>query len=429
MSLYGFFEESKETLSQDELKRIHDDLLPRVVRYVYENNPIMKKRFDDSHVKPEDISSSDDIIKLPFMDKSLLRDNFPMKLKCVDKKQIAEMHMSSGSTGTPVVMPYTQADLKQWAQCMARCYCMAGAVKGDPVQITPSFGLFNGGFGMYHGAREAELFVIPTGAGNTERQIMLAKSMGTKIITGVVSYGIRIMEMLNETGQELPELKIGIFGAEAFSQAMKQKISKGLGIEAFDIYGMTETGGVGTLGMDCQAHNGIHIWEDHYIAEVIDPETQQPVADGRYGELVITSLTRQALPVIRFKTGDLTRIISRDRCSCGRTHLQIEPVTGRVDDMLIVKGVNFWPRQVEHALMQIPGVGSNYQIIIEESDGVRDIRVNVEAEEGVTGHTVVKVLKEALGFSPKGDVFPIGSLPRQEGKAKRVFYSHELDKR
>jgi phenylacetate-CoA ligase len=195
----------------------------------------------------------------------------------------------------------------------------------------------------------------------------------------------------------------------------------GLGIDVFDIYGMTETGGVGTLGQDCPAHNGIHVWEDHYVLEVLEPKSETPVADGQEGELVVTSLTREALPAIRFRTGDLTRVLSRDRCACGRTHVRIAPITGRVDDMLIVKGVNFFPKQIEQALMQIPGVGSNYQIILEDVDGVRDVTVNVEAEPRVTGFTVEKVLKEALGFSPKGDVFAIGALPRQQGKAQRVF--------
>jgi phenylacetate-CoA ligase len=223
----------------------------------------------------------------------------------------------------------------------------------------------------------------------------------------------------------LPDLKIGVFGAEIFTESMKKKMEAGLGIETFDIYGMTETGGVGTLGMDCSAHNGIHIWEDHYYVEVLEKDSNKSVEDGQFGELTITSLTRQALPVIRFRTGDLTRVVSRDKCACGRTHIRVAPITGRVDDMLIVKGVNFFPRQVEQALMQIPGVGSNYQIILEEIDGVQDVRINVEAESSVTGYIIEKVLKEALGFSPKGDVFPIGGLPRQEGKAQRVFYKNK----
>jgi phenylacetate-CoA ligase len=275
---------------------------------------------------------------------------------------------------------------------------------------------------MYHGARAAGLFVIPAGPGNTARQIRLAKDLKTRVFTAVVSYGVRLMEILEEQDETLPDLQIGIFGAEAFSESMKKKISSGLNIDVFDIYGMTESGGVGTLGMDCPAHDGLHVWEDQYIIEIIDPKTGEPVADGEEGELVFTSLTREALPMIRFRTADLTRIISRDTCECGRTHLKIAPITGRRDDMLIVKGVNFFPKQIEQTLLGIPGIGNNYQIIVEEIDGVNDVRVNVEAGPGVTGYMVEKALKEALGFSPKGDVYPLGGLPRQEGKAKRVFH-------
>jgi phenylacetate-CoA ligase len=266
---------------------------------------------------------------------------------------------------------------------------------------------------------------VPASAGNTPRQIQLAKDFGTRVLTGVVSYGIRIMEVMEEMKEKMPELKIGIFGAETFSDAMKNRLRTGLGIEVYDIYGMTETGGVGTLGQDCSAHNGTHVWEDQYIIEILDPQTHKPVADGKVGELTITSLTREALPVIRFRTGDLTHILSRERCACGRTHVRIAPITGRVDDMLIVKGVNFFPKQVEQALMEIPGVLNNYQIIIEEKQGVKDVIINVEAEAGVTGYMVEKHLKEKLGFSPKGDVFAPGALPRQEGKAKRVFFKDD----
>jgi phenylacetate-CoA ligase len=422
MTTTNFFKKETETASLDSIRNHQLDRLKQITNYVYTSNTAYKAMFDKKGVHPKDIKKLEDIEKLPFTSKETFRTSYPINLCCVDKSQLAEMHMSSGSTGTPVVMPYTLADIGQWADCMARCYYMAGAAKGDTVQITPSFGLFNGGFGMYHGARAAGLFIVPTGAGNTQRQIKLAKDFKTKVLTGVVSYGIRIMEVLTEMKEHLPDLRFGIFGAEIFTESMKKKIESGLEIETFDIYGMTETGGVGTLGMDCPAHAGIHVWEDHYYIEVLDKETSKPVKDGQFGELTITALTRQALPVIRFRTGDLSRIISREKCSCGRTHIRIAPITGRVDDMLIVKGVNFFPRQVEQALMQIPGVGSNYQIIMEEVDGVQDVRINVEADSRVTGYMVEKVLKESLGFSPKGDVFPIGGLPRQEGKAQRVFY-------
>jgi len=411
-----------ETASLEEIRELQTKRLKEVVHRVYSSNPIYRRLLDQHGVKPEEIKTFSDVTKLPMTNKDILRESYPLGLSCVPRSEVVEMHMSSGSTGTPVVMPYTLADLNQWAECMARCYRMSGAVPGDAVQITPLFGLFNGGFGMYHGARAAGLFIIPAGPGNTARQIRLAKDLGTRVITGVVSYGVRLMEVLEEANETLPELEIGIFGAEAFSDSMKRKIEAGLGIEAFDIYGMTESGGVGTLGMDCTSHQGIHVWEDQYIVEVVDPRSGEPVDDGEPGELVVTALTREALPVIRFRTADLTRVLSRDACDCGRTHVRIAPITGRLDDMLIIKGVNFFPKQIEQTLMQIPGVGSNYQIIIEELDGVKDGRVNVEAEKNVTGYMVEKALKEALGFSPKGDVYPIGKLPRQDGKAQRVFY-------
>ena len=417
-----FMNPREETASVDQLRTWQLERLQKIVRHVWQKNATYRKMFEEKGVGPDDVHTLDDLQKLPMLNKDIFRETYPLGLCCVEKSELAEMHMSSGSTGTPVVMPYTLNDLSQWGECMARCYRMAGARPGDVAQMTPTFGLFNGGFGFYHGARTAGLFIIPTGAGHTQRQVKLAKDFGTRVFGAVVSYGVRFLEEKLAMGVELPELKIGIFGAETFSDSLKKKLSEGLGIEAFDIYGMTETGGVGTLGQTCGAHDGIHVWEDHYIVEILDPATHVPVADGETGELVVTSLTREALPVIRFRTGDLTRVTSRDRCACGRTHVRIAPVTGRIDDMLIIKGVNFFPRQVEQALLEIPGVLPNYQIIIEESHGVKDVRIHVEAEAGVTGFMVEKHLKDRLQFSPKGDVFAPGTLPRQEGKAQRVFY-------
>ena len=220
---------------------------------------------------------------------------------------------------------------------------------------------------------------------------------------------------------DIPSIRVGIFGSETFSDEMRRRIEERLHIECFDIYGMTETGGVGTTGQDCKCHCGLHVFEDQYITEVIDPATGKLVPDGEYGEIVFTSLTREAMPIIRYRTHDITRILSREKCECGRTSLRIDRITGRTDDMLIVKGVNFYPRQVEQALKEIPGIADEFQIILEERHGMTDVTINVEAEPGVTGHTVAKHLRERLGFLPKGDVFPIGALPRNEGKAKRVI--------
>ncbi len=411
-----------ETMPREKIMELQRRRLCEIVKWSHDKNPLFQKKMKDLSAEPGDIKTLDDLAKLPFVSKDDFRDTYPLGMLCVPRGELREMHMSSGSTGAPVVMAYTNEDLDQWAECMARCLRMGGLDRGDAIQITPSFGLFNGGFGFYHGARKAGLFIIPTGSGNTPRQITLMKDFKVKGLMGVVSYAIRIMEVLEEQGSRLDDLKVGIFGAETFSDSMRGKIESGLNIKACDIYGMTETGGVGTTGMDCPIRNGIHVWEDHYIVEIVDPETGRPLPDGETGELVFTSLTRRAIPVIRLRTGDISRIISREPCACGRTHIRIAPITGRLDDMLIIKGVNIYPRQVEQALMEIPGMGNNYQIIIEEKDGIRDLRINVEVEEGVTGFVVEKHLKEALGFSPKGDIYKPGELPRQEGKAKRVFF-------
>jgi phenylacetate-CoA ligase len=418
-----FWNAKAETLSRDELAQHQLTRLKMVVNHIWEKSEFYRSRMQKAGVTPGDIEMLEDLRHLPFIDKEDFRQAYPLGMLCVPTNQLREMHMSSGSTGSPVVVAYTDNDLDQWAECMARCYRMAGLVPADTIQITPSFGLFNGGFGFYHGARKSGQFIIPAGSGNTPRQVKLMNDFQVKGLMGVVSYAIRIMEVLAEQKKQIPSLKIGIFGAETFSDSLREKIQNGLGIEAFDIYGMTETGGVGTTGMDCPFHCGIHVWEDQYLVEIVD-RTGKPVEDGQQGEIVFTSLHREAMPIVRFRSGDLTRLISRKKCECGRTSLRIDRVTGRVDDMLIIKGVNFFPRQVEQALMEIPGVLSHYQIIVEENDGVRDLRINVEAEPGITGFMVEKHLKERLGFSPKGDVFPPGAIARQDGKAVRVVYEN-----
>ena len=412
----------KETLSRDEYAKLQLEGLKKSLNRVWSNDFYRTRLQRGGVCSPEDVKTLDDLKRLPLFTKEDFRDAYPLKMNCVDRQDLREFHQSSGSTGTPVVMAYTKNDLLQWAECMARCYSMAGMEVGDAVQIMPTFGLFNGGFGCYHGARKAGLFIIPASSGNTERQIKLMRDFRTKGFISVVSYVPRIIEKLDATDDpELPDLKVGIFGSETFSDETRKRIESRLGIECFDIYGMTETGGVGTTGQDCHAHAGLHVWEDQYITEIIDPSTGEVLPDGEYGEVVFTSLTREAMPIIRYRTHDISRILSREKCACGRTSLRIDRITGRTDDMLIVKGVNFYPRQVEDALKEIPGVADEFQIVLTEHNGMTDVTVNVEAAAGVTGHTVAKHLKERLGFLPKGDVFPIGSLPRSEGKAKRVI--------
>ena len=418
-----YFNEAAETMSRDELACVQLKGLKASLARVW-TNPWSRALLQKGGLgDPRDVTSLADLAKLPFLTKDDFRDAYPLKMSTVPQKELLEFHQSSGSTGTPVVMAYTKNDLDQWAECMARCFTMAGLEKGDAFQIMPTFGLFNGGFGCYHGCRKAELFCVPASSGNTERQIKLMRDFNVKGFCSVVSYVPRLIEKLDADpsgDHELPNLKVGIFGSETFSDETRRRIESRLGIECFDIYGMTETGGIGTTGQDCQCHAGLHVFEDQYITEVIDPVTGEVLPDGQFGELVFTSLTREAMPILRYRTHDICRILTRSTCACGRTSLRIDRITGRTDDMLIVKGVNFYPRQVEQALMEIPGVKDEFQIILEEHNGMTDVTVNVEAEPGVTGHTVAKHLKERLGFLPKGEVFPVGALPRTEGKAKRV---------
>ena len=420
-----YWDKEIETLPREEIEKIQLKRLQKVIKYLYESNPVYRKNLEAKGINPEDIKKLEDIKILPFMDKNTLRENYPLGYLCVDKKKIREIHMSSGFTGKPVMMAYTEEDIDQWATCMARCYRMAGIQEGAVIQITPSFGLFNGGFGFYHGARKAGLFVIPTGPGNTLRQIKIANDLKTEVITGVVSYGIRIMEVMKENDLSIPSLKKGLFGAEIFSREMKKRLSQGLGIEVFDIYGMTETGGVGTTGMDCPSHTGIHVWEDQYIVEVIDPQTEELLPDGREGELVFTCLTRSAMPLVRFRSGDLSRINTREKCDCGRTHLRIDYIKGRVDDMLIYKGVNFFPSQVEEVLMSIPGVKEHYQIVVKEKNGIKNVFLNVEAEQGVNAIEIERKIGESIGVKIKSNLFKPGQLERKPGKAERIIYIKE----
>ncbi len=417
-----FWNQEIETMSRNALEANQLKGLQKTLRRVWGcewwRNLLQKRGMSG----PEDVKSLDDLRNLPFLTKEDFREAYPLKMSTVDRRELLEFHMSSGSTGTPVVMAYTKNDLNQWADTMARCFTMAGLEAGDAFQIMPTFGLFNGGFGCYHGCRKAGLFCVPASSGNTERQIKLMRDFRVKGFCSVVSYVPRIIEKLDASNDpDIPSLRVGVFGSETFSDEMRKKIENRLHIECFDIYGMTETGGIGTTGQDCSAHAGIHVWDDYYITEVIDPATGKNVPDGEYGEVVFTSLAREAMPIIRYRTHDISRILSREKCACGRTHIRIDRITGRTDDMLIVKGVNFYPRQVEQALMEIPGVKDEFQIILEEHNGMTDVTINVEAEPGVTGHTVAKHLRERLGFLPKGDVFPVGALPRSEGKAKRVI--------
>ena len=415
------FQRRLETLDRELIEKIQLDRLRKTVRSIKEKNRKYWEKIGNP--EPEDIKSLEDLKKLPFLTKEDLRQNYPFGLACGDQCEFVRFHMSSGTTGTPVVNPYTSADVEQWGEIMARCLSAAGLTYKDVLQITPSFGLFNGGFGFHYGAEKVGCFVVPIGPGRTLLQLKFLKDFKTTAIVGIASYPLRLIEVAKEEGFDFKEtsLRIGIFGAEVWSEEMRRYIEREMGIESFDIIGMTETGGVG-LGIDCKAHNGIHVWEDHYIVEIVDPETGEVLPDGEEGELVITTLTREGLPLIRYRTRDITKVISRARCDCGRTHLRLARIKGRTDDMLKVKGVCFYPRQIEEVIMKYPEVLPNYQIIIGKVEGKDVVEVVIEADrqDQYLKERIEEEIYSLLGLHIEVTLKRRGEIPRNEGKAVRV---------
>jgi phenylacetate-coenzyme A ligase PaaK-like adenylate-forming protein len=374
--------------------------------------------------QPEDIRRLEDWRKLPFLTKETLRDAYPFALACGREAGYRRVHMSSGTTGNPILNPYTAADVTQWGEVMARCYVAAGVGRGDVVQITPSFGLFTGGFGFHYGAERIGALVIPTGAGRTSLQLRLMRDLEATVVAAIATYPLRLIEVAREEKVDLGSLslRVGIFGSEVWSDELRARIERELAIQSFDIIGMTETGGPG-MGIDCAARVGIHVWEDHYHPEIVDPVTGAVVPDGTEGELVVSTLTREGLPLVRYRTHDLTRVVSRERCACGRTALRLDRLRGRTDDMVIFKGVNFYPRQVESVLLRSSGVGHEYQIVLEGEGGGERMTVHVEAEPGCDPAVRTRIRRELhdlLGLSPEVRLAKSGELERAQGKAVRV---------
>lgn len=415
------FQRRLETLDRELLEKLQLDRLKKTVSRIKEKN----RKYWEKIGKPEpsDLKSLEDLKSFPFLTKEDLRENYPFGLACGDKCEFVRFQMSSGTTGTPVVNPYTPSDVEQWAEVMARCLSTAGLNYTDVLQITPSFGLFNGGFGFHYGAEKIGCFVVPIGPGRSLLQLKFMKDFGTTALAGIASYAIRLIEVAREEGFDFSEtnLRVGIFGAEVWSDEMRRYVEKEMGIETFDIIGMTETGGVG-LGIDCKAHSGIHVWEDHYIVEIIDPETGDVLPDGEEGELVVTTLTREGLPLVRYRTRDITKVVSRERCNCGRTHLRLDRIKGRTDDMLKVKGVCFYPRQVEEVIMKYPEVLPNYQIIIGKVEGKDTVEVVIESErqDESLKERIEEEIYSLLGLHIKVTLKKKGEIPRSEGKAVRV---------
>jgi phenylacetate-CoA ligase len=413
-----------ESLPRAELAALQLDRLRATLKRIADHNPVYARRFNS--IDADHIHSLDDVRRLPFITKEDLRQAYPFGLTCAPQTDFVRLHMSSGTTGTPIICPHTAGDVGQWSEIMARCLTTAGVTHDDVIQITPSFGLFNGGFGFHYGATAIGSMIIPIGAGRTPLQLQFMRDLGTTALAGIASYPLRLIEVAEQQGFDFrrdTRLRVGIFGAEIWSDEMRRRIEDRLGLESFDIIGMTETAGIG-LGIDCAEHTGIHVWEDHYLVELIHWETGEPVEDGQWGEMVVTTLTREGLPLIRFRTHDITRIVSRAPCRCGRTSLRVDRLSCRTDDMIKVKGINFYPKQVESLLLGHAEIGSDYLIEIVRVDGADSLTVNIEARAPASREGLARQLSEELysmlGLHADVMVLGPGELPRPEGKAQRV---------
>jgi phenylacetate-CoA ligase len=410
-----------EALEREPLERIIFERMRAMLARVLAE-PAWARRLPG--IDPRDIVRVEDWRKLPLLTKDELRDAYPYGLACGRTAGYARIQMSSGTTGNPILNPYTAADVAQWGEVMARCYVAAGVGPRDVIQITPSFGLFTGGFGFHYGAERLGAMVIPTGAGRTALQLRLMRDLRATVVAAIATYPLRLIEAAREERFDLASLslRVGIFGSEMWSDELRARIEHELRIHTFDIIGMTETGGPG-LGIDCPARAGIHVWEDHYYPEIVDPLTGAPVPDGAEGELVVSTLTREGLPLVRYRTHDLTRVVSRARCDCGRTALRLDRLRGRSDDMVIYKGVNFYPRQVETAILRHAGVSHEYQIVLDAEAGGERMTVHVETEPrcdpGVAGR-IRQELQDRLALSPEIRLCAHGSIERPQGKAVRV---------
>ena len=417
-----------ETLTRTQIENLQLERLKKTVRQCM-NSPFYKKRFDDLHLKPEDIRSLDDLYKIPFTTKQDLRDNYPFGLSTVPMEKVVRLHSSSGTTGTPTVILHTQRDLDEWANAVARCLYMVGLRAGDIFQNSSGYGMFTGGLGFQYGAERLGMLTVPAAAGNTKRQIKFITDFGTTALHAIPSYAGRLYEVMVEMGidpRRDTKLKTLIIGAEPHSEEQRKRIEDMLGVKAYNSFGMSEMCGPG-VAFECTEQNGLHIWEDYYIVEIVDPETLEPVPEGEIGELVLTTLNREAMPLLRYRTRDLTRILPGE-CPCGRHHKRLDRMKGRSDDMMILKGVNIFPIQIENILMQFEELGNDYLITLTNEEANDLMTVEVELKEFVDDYPrlqtltkeIVRRLKDEILITPTVKLVPKGSLPKQEGKAVRV---------
>ena len=425
-----------ECMSDDERKKLQLQKLQAIVKYAYENVPYYRKRLDELNIKPEDIKTLKDIEKLPFTTKDDLRDAYPFEMFAVPKKEIVEVHTSSGTTGKPTVSGYTRGDLEVWSEVMARGLTMAGVDDEDIIQNTHGYGLFTGGFGVHYGAQKIGATVIPISTGQTKRQIEIMQDFGTTVMIFTPSYGLYLAEEIEAEGINTKDMgfkAIG-FGAEMWTEEMRRKIEKRFNAPAYNIYGLTEIMGPG-VGLECSAQDGLHIFEDHFYPEIIDPETFETLEDGKKGELVLTTLTREGTPLLRFRTKDVTKL-TRSKCECGRTLVKMERIKGRTDDMMKIRGVSVFPSQIEKALLRIDGVEPHYQIIVTRPHLMDEMEVRVEASEGLFSDEIKELvgirqkieqyIHNEIGLRVKVTLVEPKTLPRSEGKAVRVIDKRNL---
>jgi phenylacetate-CoA ligase len=431
MANSNYWNEKIETMPVQELRKHQLRKLREQVKHCYDNSMFYQKKFKDAGLKPADIKTLDDIQKIPFTVKNDLRDNYPLGMLTVKPVDVVEIHASSGTTGNPIIGAYTTNDMTVWEELMARSIYTTGGRKEDVVHIAYGYGLFTGGLGFHYGAHKIGAMTIPVSGGMTQRQIKLMKDLGATVLCCTPSFAVYLAETMFKIGVDPKKdlkLRIGLFGAEPWSNHIRERVEADLGIEAFDVYGLTELCGPG-VSIECSEHKGLHIWEDHFLVETIDPETGEVLSPGEEGELVFTTLTKTGIPMLRFRTRDIS-VIETEKCACGRTHARMIRIRGRSDDMLIIKGVNVFPSQVEIAVMSFPELAPYYQIVVDRPGALDTFAVKLELTEKASKrkkldtNALKRNIQEKIhgitGLSADIEIVKCGELPRSEGKAKHV---------
>jgi phenylacetate-CoA ligase len=427
-----YWNEKIETMPVQELRNHQLGKLREQVKHCYDNSAFYRKKFKAAGLKPADIKTLDDIQKIPFTVKNDLRDNYPLGMLAVKPVDVVEIHASSGTTGNPIIGAYTTNDMTVWEELMARSIYTTGGRKEDVIHIAYGYGLFTGGLGFHYGAHKIGSMTIPVSGGMTQRQIKLMKDLGATVLCCTPSFAVYLAETMLKVGVDPKKdlkLRIGLFGAEPWSNKIRERIEADLGIEAFDVYGLTELCGPG-VSIECSEHNGLHIWEDHFLVESIDPETGEVLSPGEEGELVFTTLTKTGIPMLRFRTRDIS-VIETEKCACGRTHARMIRIRGRSDDMLIIKGVNVFPSQVEIAVMNFPELAPYYQIVVDRPGALDTFAVRLELtekasknkklDENALKRNIQGKIHSITGLSAAIEIVKCGDLPRSEGKAKHVL--------